>query len=107
MSNPYFYHLDTCFCPLNAELAIWYPPAFTPDSQERMSKQIELIPVVAEEAKRFACNAVVLNKQVILPTYCPQISAALEKRGFTVYACDMDEYLKAGGACKCLTLKLN
>lgn len=72
-----------------------------------MAKEIELIPVIEEEAKRFACNAVVLDKHVILPDDCPQISAALEKRGFSVHTCKMDEYLKAGGACKCLTLKLD
>src|SRR5207253_1799354 len=26
--NPYFYHLDTCFCPLAPGEAIYYPPAF-------------------------------------------------------------------------------
>lgn len=107
LTNPYFYHLDTCFCPLDAESAIWYPPAFTPTSQEKMENQIELIPVVEEEAKRFACNAVVLDKHIVLPTKCPQISTVLEKRGFTVHGCDMSEFLKAGGASKCLTLRLD
>lgn len=107
LNDPYFYHIDTCFCPLNEKLAIWYPPAFTNESQLRMQNEIELIPVIENEAKRFACNAVVINKQVILPTQCPQISAELEKRGYEVFACDMDEYLKAGGACKCLTLRID
>lgn len=105
--NPYFYHLDTCFCPLNAELAIWYPPAFTNESQEKMKEQIELIPVIEDEAKRFACNAVVLNKNTILPTECPEITTTLQKRGFTVHSCNMSEFLKAGGASKCLTLRID
>jgi N-dimethylarginine dimethylaminohydrolase len=104
--NPYFYHLDTCFCPLTPELAIWYPSAFTPESQDSMKKKIELLSVNQEEAQRFACNAVVINKHIILPTHCPQLTTSLEQRGFLVHACDMDEYLKAGGACKCLTLQL-
>lgn len=107
LKDPYFYHLDTCFCPLNDKLAIWYPAAFTEESQKRMAAEIELIPVIEEEAKQFACNAVVLDKQVILPANCPQISAVLQKRGFKVHACEMNEYLKAGGACKCLTLMLD
>lgn len=107
LTDPYFYHLDTCFCPLNENLAIWYPGAFTKESQKRMSAAIELIAVKEDEAKRFACNAVVLGKQVVLPTECPHITDELEKRGFTVHACDMNEYLKAGGACKCLTLRLD
>lgn len=104
--NPYFYHLDTCFCPLNANLAIWYPDAFSKTSQRIMAENIELIPVNEDEAKRFACNAVVIDRHVILPTECPQIAKELEMRGFIVHACAMNEYLKAGGACKCLTLKL-
>lgn len=107
LTNPYFYHLDTCFCPLDAETAIWYPDAFSKDSQERMAKAIELIPVNKEEAEHFACNAVVINKHIVLPINCPEISTALEKRGFTVHACDMSEFLKAGGASKCLTLRLD
>lgn len=105
--DPYFYHLDTCFCPINDELAIWYPEAFTPDTQKRMSQEIELLPVIKQEAKNFACNAVVINQHIILPAHCPQISAVLERYGLTIHACVMDEYLKAGGACKCLTLRLD
>ncbi|HEY2883372.1 MAG TPA: amidinotransferase, partial [Pirellulales bacterium] len=26
--DPYYYHLDTCFCPLSAGQAIYFPPAF-------------------------------------------------------------------------------
>ncbi len=105
--NPYFYHIDTCFCPLNDKQAIWFPNAFSPDSQKRMQAAIELFPVVEDEAKRFACNAVVLDKHIILPSGCPKISATLEKLGLKTHACDMDEYLKAGGACKCLTLRID
>ncbi len=107
LSDPYYYHIDTCFCPLNENLAMWYPDAFTPESQKRMAAEIELIPVAENEAKRFACNAVVLGKNVIMPSDCPDIANKLKQHGFTVYACDMHEYLKAGGACKCLTLRID
>jgi N-dimethylarginine dimethylaminohydrolase len=107
LADPYFYHLDTCFCPLNDKQALWYPKAFSPDSQKRMLAQgIELISVVEAEAKLFACNAVVLGKKIILPKGCPQITAVLEQRGFAVHSCPMNEYIKAGGACKCLTLRI-
>lgn len=105
--DPYFYHLDTCFCPLDNQSAIWYPHAFSTESQKNMSEQIKLISVNYEEAKRFACNAVVLNKQIIMPKQCPQISSTLESHGFKVHSCDMSEFLKAGGASKCLTLRLD
>lgn len=107
LANPYFYHIDTCFCPLNENQAIYYPGAFTAASCKKMAEKIELIPVNEEEAKRFACNAVVIDKHIVLPTQCPEITATLEQQGFTVHACDMDQYLKAGGACKCLTLRID
>jgi len=107
LQDPYFYHIDTCFCPLNERLAIWYPQAFTQESQIRMAENIELIPVIESEAKHFACNAVVLDQHIILPNDCPQIASLLKKRGFTVHQCDMSEFLKAGGACKCLTLRID
>lgn len=105
--DPYFYHLDTCFCPISDELAIWYPSAFTPDSQKYMSEKIQLIAVNEDEAKRFACNAVVLGNNIVLPTGCPEVTKELHKYSYAVYSCDMQEYLKAGGACKCLTLRLD
>ncbi len=105
--DPYFYHIDTCFCPLTDELAIWYPSAFSSASQKKMAKEIELIAVTAEEAKKFACNSVVLNKNIILPSGCPQLADTLSAYNFNVHPCDMNEYLKAGGACKCLTLRID
>lgn len=107
LADPYYYHIDTCFCPLNEKQAIWYPGAFTKDAQKKMANHIELIEVVEPEAKRFACNAVVMNKHIAIPSECPQIDKTLEKHGFTVHPCEVDEYIKAGGACKCLTMRLD
>lgn len=107
LTNPYYYHLDTCFCPLTESLAIWYPAAFTETAQKSMSATIELLAVKEEEAKQFACNAVVLGKHIILPIHCQQITSDLQKRGFILHTQDMSEYIKAGGACKCLTLRID
>ena len=104
--DPYFYHLDTCFCPLNSSLALWYPHAFSQKSQEIMRKMGELIPVSANEAKHFACNAVVIGRDVIVPAGCPETCKLLEEYGFNIHECEMSEYIKSGGACKCLTLIL-
>lgn len=105
--DPYFYHLDTCFCPLNNSLAIWYPDAFSAESKALMQKEIELIEVTAEEAKQFACNAVVVGKHVLLPTGTPQLCETLKRHGLIPHPLPMHEYIKAGGACKCLTLLLS
>lgn len=102
--DPYFYHLDTCFCPLNNNSGIWWRNAFTPDSQKQMLDVLDLINVPEDEAKHFACNAVVIGNTVIIPSDCPKTKMILTNLGYTVLDCEMSEFIKAGGACKCLTL---
>lgn len=104
--NSHYYHLDTCFCPLNNNTALYYPAAFSNQSQQKIQKNINAIAVPQEEARKFACNAVVIDKQVIIPSGCPKTKLALEKKGFDVYSCELDEFLKSGGAAKCLTLMI-
>ncbi len=102
--DPYFYHLDTCFSPINGEIGIWWPEAFTKDSQKSMSEHLELLAIPEAEAKQFACNAVVIENNVIIPSGCYETQKLLEANGFKVYSCDMSEFIKSGGACKCLTM---
>lgn len=104
--DPRFYHIDTCFCPITDKLAIWFPKAFDSKSQAQMENNIELLAVPEKEAERFACNSVVIGKQVVTPGDCPETGKILEKRGYQVHNCEMTEFLKAGGACKCLTLAI-
>lgn len=105
--DPHYYHLDTCFCPINDKQAIWFPDAFSPASQKLMQQHAELFEIPAAEAKHFACNAVVIDKNVITPTECPETKKILNDLGYTVHQCEVTEYIKAGGACKCLTLRLD
>jgi N-dimethylarginine dimethylaminohydrolase len=104
--NPHFYHLDTCFCPLNEHQALWFPSAFSAESQQRMREKAELLAVPAEEERSFACNAIIINQHAIIPERCPQTRKILEKLNFTVHECAMSEFIKSGGACKCLTFDL-
>ncbi|MFN0054972.1 MAG: dimethylarginine dimethylaminohydrolase family protein [Planctomycetales bacterium] len=103
-----YYHLDTCFCPLNDSAAIVFAPAFDEYARNALAASIPLlISVVPEEAARFACNAVVLGRDVVLNTGCPQLSAALEQHGYRPHSTDLGEFIKAGGSAKCLTLRLD
>lgn len=103
-----YYHLDTCFCPLRAGAAIYYPPAFDDYGRKALEESIEtLVAVEAQEAERFACNAVVVNRDVVLNTGCPRLTAELERLGYRVHSCDLGEFIKAGGSAKCLTLRLD
>lgn len=105
--DPHFYHLDTCFCPLQDGQYLIFPEAFSQESLNQIrSVGNEEIIVPKEEALKFACNAVLIGRNVILPDGCPQTMTKLEERGYTPRPLDMSEFIKAGGACKCLTLKL-
>lgn len=106
--SEHYYHLDTCFCPLSPQEAIYYPPAFDEYGLKALELHVpKLVPVVPEEAARFACNAVVLGKDVVLNTGCPNLEADLRKMGYTPHPTDLSEFIKAGGSAKCLTLRLD
>ena len=106
--DDYYYHLDTCFCPLAEDLAIYYPPAFDEYAQKVLQQHIpRLIPVRKEEAQRFACNAVVVGKHIITNTGCPKLAEDLKAVGFEAHATELGEFIKAGGSAKCLTLRLD
>lgn len=103
-----YYHLDTCFCPLSATEAIWYSAAFDEYGQRAIRSHVPLLlEVEREEAERFACNAVVIGKRVITNTGCDRLHAALAARGYEPVATPLDEFVKAGGSAKCLTLRLD
>ena len=103
-----YYHLDTCFCPLREGEAIWYPPAFDEYGQRAVREHVkQLIDVEQAEAERFACNAVVIGRRVITNAGCDHLHAALAARGYQPIATPLDEFVKAGGSAKCLTLRLD
>ncbi len=106
--NPRFYHLDTCFCPLAPGEAIWYPEAFDSYGRKVIEGHIpRLLAVQEADAHRFGCNAVVVGKTVVINAGCDQLGNDLRSRGYQVIATELDEFLKAGGSAKCLTLRLD
>ncbi|VDP09028.1 unnamed protein product [Heligmosomoides polygyrus] len=104
--DPRFYHIDTAFCPLNEELAIYYPYAFDHLSAHNMHNETELLPVSDKEARNFACNAVVIGKNVVMHHGNDEIAGKLERLGFSVKFVDMSEFIKSGGSAKCCTLAI-
>jgi N-dimethylarginine dimethylaminohydrolase len=102
-----FYHLDTCFCPLGNGRAMWFPGAFDSYGQKVIREHVsELLEVSSEEALRFACNAVVRGRDIMLPDGCAKLRIALSELGYRCHELPISEFIKAGGACKCLTLFL-
>ncbi len=111
--NPHFYHLDTAFMPFGRGSAIYYPKAFDSYSIRVLKRNVpDLIPVDVEEAHYFACNAVFVGprgrgaRHVVLSAPARKLAKTLERRGIEVHPVEMSEFIKAGGAGKCLVLKL-
>lgn len=105
---PHYYHLDTCFCPLDASTAIYFPDAFDDYGRRVLATHVpRLLPVAADEAAAFACNAVVIGRAVVTNVGCPSLHEALRELDFAPYATPLGEFVKAGGSAKCLTLRLD
>jgi N-dimethylarginine dimethylaminohydrolase len=106
--DPRFYHLDTCFCPLDAGEALYYPGAFDDYGRMVLRERVpSLIEVTAEEAASFSCNAVVVGRTVIVNERAPRLARSLEGAGYAVRPLPLTEFIKAGGSAKCLTLRLD
>jgi N-dimethylarginine dimethylaminohydrolase len=109
LTDPWFYHLDTCFCPLAGGYVLYYPYAFSAASRAFLESRIpseKIIAVGEEDAKQFACNAINIDDIIILNNASGPLLATLSRAGFRVRRSPLSEFLMAGGASKCLTLRL-
>ncbi len=104
-----FYHLDTCFCPLEGGALLYYPVAFSAASRRVIEARVpsHLRHAVSEQdALDFACNAINIGQHVILNRASSALHEWLAQRGFLVHQTPTSEFLKAGGSAKCLSLSL-
>jgi lysine-ketoglutarate reductase/saccharopine dehydrogenase-like protein (TIGR00300 family) len=104
-----FYHLDTCFCPLTDGYLLYYPPAFDTYSNRLIELRVpqeKRIAIDEVDAINFACNTVNVERVVVMNQASDALKQRLHDRGFTVVETPLTEFLKAGGAAKCLTLKM-
>jgi lysine-ketoglutarate reductase/saccharopine dehydrogenase-like protein (TIGR00300 family) len=104
-----FYHLDTCFCPLTDGDLLYYPPAFDTYSNHLIELRVpaeKRIPIDELDAVNFACNAVNVDRIVVMNKASDRLKQTLNDRNFTVVETPLTEFLKAGGAAKCLTLRV-
>jgi lysine-ketoglutarate reductase/saccharopine dehydrogenase-like protein (TIGR00300 family) len=105
-----FYHLDTCFAPLPDGAVLWYPPAFDRASQDLVRSRVPAQrrhEVEAEDALGFACNAVVAGDAVLMSRAGDGLRHWLQARGLEPVVVPMSEFILAGGAAKCLSLRLD
>jgi len=110
LTDQRFYHLDTCFCPLDGGYVLYYPAAFDAPSRatiERLVPDARRIVVAEDDALAFACNAVSAGKRIVVNRASTAFVDALGRRGFEVVQTPLSEFMKAGGSAKCLTLRLD
>jgi N-dimethylarginine dimethylaminohydrolase len=108
--DPRFYHLDTCFAPLEGGYILYYPQAFDAPSVAKIEAfypPAKRIIVTEADAIRFACNAITIDSTIILNDISRELKDQLESRGFHVVQVTLTEFLKAGGAAKCLVMRLS
>jgi N-dimethylarginine dimethylaminohydrolase len=115
--DPRFYHLDTCFCPLDLGHVMYFPAALDSSANQQIEAYytLEQRIVVAEgDAELFACNAVCVaasqdsafSHTIVLNDCSVSLEERLNHAGYAVVKTPMSEFLKSGGATKCLTLQL-
>jgi len=105
-----FYHLDTCYCPLDKGHVFMYPGAFTEAGVKRIYEvwgHENVIECPREDAFKFACNAVSIGDTVILSSASDELKDRFAKKGYNVIENNMSEFLLGGGSCKCCVLHLN
>ncbi len=110
LASPSFYHLDTAFCALPCGAVIYYPAAFRPAALAAIHARVapaDRIALDAEDAARFAANAVYVGRTIILSSCSTKLRSELEQRGYSVVETPLHAFLRSGGSACCLTLRLN
>lgn len=105
-----FYHLDTCFAPLSDGYVMYYPPAFDAASVasiETFYPAHKRIVVSTEDALQFACNAINVDRTILVNEISRELTQRLEEANFQVVPVALGEFLKSGGAAKCLVMRLS
>jgi N-dimethylarginine dimethylaminohydrolase len=108
--DPRFYHLDTCFAPLEGGYVMYFPDAFDHVSLHRIEAFYppeKRVTIREADAVSFACNAINVGRTIILNRISSKLSGELEHLRFKVIQVELTEFLKAGGAAKCLVMKLS
>ena len=109
LTDPRFYHLDTCFCLLSGGEVLYYPPAFT-DAGRAQIKAVageRLIEASRDDALHLGVNSVCIGRDVVMCHCNEPTRHALAALGYRVHLVPLGSFNRSGGAAYCLTLKLN
>lgn len=102
--DPFFYHLDMGFLPIDSKTAFYYPPAFSKNSQNLLKRLVpNLLELSEEEVHAYAANSFVSGQDIVIASEVPiSFHNKLQQLGLKVHQVDVSEFKKAGGGIHCL-----
>jgi N-dimethylarginine dimethylaminohydrolase len=114
--DPRFYHLDTCFCPIDDTHLIIYEPAFTPEALYKIYSVFDkhdVITISEEDAVQFTGNSICvpsldpeMDFKLIGNHFSEEVEYEIANIGGHVDQIDMTEFLRGGGSTKCCVMAL-
>ena len=102
--NSKFYHLDTALAYLGGGNFLVVKSAFSEDSIEELKKHGNLIFLSEEDADYFSANCIVYKDKIIMNNATGELEEKLKSLGLTLVKTNASEFLKSGGAVRCLSL---
>jgi N-dimethylarginine dimethylaminohydrolase len=106
--DPTFFHIGVALQLLDGNTGMYVPDAFSAEGR----KEIENLPhhmiaVSDEDARNMTVNAVVVGRDLVVNHCSRPVRRELADRGFRVHRVDVSEFVKSGGATRCLVLALD
>ncbi len=101
--DPYCYHLDTCFCPLNNEAVLIYPGAYAAESLSALRPLWKRVhELTADEAHNFRGNGIVANGRYFTSHITPHLESILCGEDLAPVIVESSEFEKSGGSLFCM-----
>lgn len=105
-ANPW-YHLDTCFAPVDEDTVLAYMDAFSEEDQDKIRHVFSTVIEVpeAEAVNGLAANAHSPDgEHILIQAGNEKTRGYLQQQGFTVEELDTGQFLKSGGSVYCMKL---
>jgi N-dimethylarginine dimethylaminohydrolase len=105
LTDPEFYHLDTCFSVLDEQSVLIYPGAFNDEALDLIHAFFDTVVEAPDSEARhqFACNAHCPDRRhVLIQEGCTVTMERLRGAGFRPVELDTSEFLKSGGSVFCM-----
>jgi len=108
MNDPWLYHLDLIVAPIGGPSALVAPRGLTPDGARAVAAHYpDAVELTHEETEDFAANCLVVGGAVVMHRCSRRLARELAARGLEAVESPVDEFLKAGGAVRCMALRLD